>query len=315
MNSRNYWTYEKCKEEALKYNTKTEFQLKSKGAYNSSRNNGWFIDICSHMINIKNIETKSYRYWTYERCKEAALNYKTRTEFKKNSPGAFKSSKKNKWCDEICSHMIIPKKQIHNYWIFDKCKEEALKYDTKLEFKNNSKAYYSAARNFWIDEICSHMPDRYYKYSKEECLIEALKYKTRTDFRKNSISIFGCSVKNNWVDEICSHMVLIGNKYNRCIYAAEFSDNHVYVGLTYNMENRIKEHIKKGRKSSVYNHILNTGLIPEFKKLTEYLDVNIASKLEGDKLEEYIKNGWISLNKNKCGAIGGYNLSEKNGTV
>ena len=304
--SRNYWTYERCKEEALKYKTKTEYQKNSKGSYNSSRNNGWFDEICSHMIN--HIDNKSYGYWTYERCKEEALKYKTRTEFKKNSAGACKSSIVNKWYEEICLHMIIPKKRIHNYWTYERCKEEALKYKTKLEFKINSKAYYPSIRKFWINDICSHMPSRYYEYSKEECLKEALKYKTRTDFRENSVSIFGCCVKNNWIDELCNHMNRVGNKYNRCIYAAEFPDNHVYVGLTYNLDNRIKDHY---RKSSVYEYIIKTGLKPKFKKLTEYLDVNIASILEGDKLNEYIRNGWISLNKNKCGAIGGYNLNEK----
>lgn len=35
------WWYESCKEEALKYKTRSEFAVKSKGAYDVSRKNGW----------------------------------------------------------------------------------------------------------------------------------------------------------------------------------------------------------------------------------------------------------------------------------
>jgi predicted GIY-YIG superfamily endonuclease len=53
-------------------------------------------------------------YWTYEKCKEEALKYKHKTEFKKGSGGAFTSSLRNGWYEEICSHMIFnaPK----NHW-------------------------------------------------------------------------------------------------------------------------------------------------------------------------------------------------------
>jgi hypothetical protein len=45
-----YWTFDKCKEEALKYNIKELFK-NSAGAYNAARRNNWMVEICSHMIN------------------------------------------------------------------------------------------------------------------------------------------------------------------------------------------------------------------------------------------------------------------------
>jgi hypothetical protein len=45
----NYWTKEKCAEEALKYKTKSEFQKKSSGAYEATRRNIWLNEICQHM--------------------------------------------------------------------------------------------------------------------------------------------------------------------------------------------------------------------------------------------------------------------------
>jgi len=42
-------------------------------------------------------------------------------------------------------------------WSKEKCQEEALKYNTKSEFKSKSLAYSPAWKNGWLDEICSHM--------------------------------------------------------------------------------------------------------------------------------------------------------------
>jgi hypothetical protein len=43
------------------------------------------------------------------------------------------------------------------YWSFEMCREEALKYNTKYEFKLNSVAYSAASKKKWINQICSHM--------------------------------------------------------------------------------------------------------------------------------------------------------------
>ena len=54
-----YWTYDKCKECALKYKHRKDFKLKSGGAYSSARNNNWLNDICSHME-----YNKPKRWWS-----------------------------------------------------------------------------------------------------------------------------------------------------------------------------------------------------------------------------------------------------------
>ena len=100
------WTYEKCKEEALKYKSRYEFVKTSKGAYESSAKHKWLDDVCSHMIPTQ----KPTGYWSYKNCKEEALKYKTRTEFQNNASGAYNSSLKHNWLDEICSHMVRTQK-------------------------------------------------------------------------------------------------------------------------------------------------------------------------------------------------------------
>ena len=98
----NYWTKEKCAEEALKYKTRKEFSDKNGSAYGKSRKNKWLNEICIHMVEI----LKPVRYWTKERCQEEALKYTTRNDFRKKSPSAYNASLKKNWLNDICGHVL-----------------------------------------------------------------------------------------------------------------------------------------------------------------------------------------------------------------
>lgn len=147
-------------------------------------------------------------------------------------------------------------------------------------------------RNFW---------------GKDNCMEAALKYNTRSEFKFDEPSAYISARKNGFLDEICSHMIKLGNKNRRCIYSHEFSDNCVYIGLTGNPQKRIIWR-KNNKKDSVTKHILKTGLTPKYKQLTDFLDINEASILEGTFLQKYLKDGWNILNIVKTGGIGGDNL-------
>ena len=140
-------------------------------------------------------------------------------------------------------------------------------------------------------------------WNKENCHKEALKYKNRTEFYKNSSSAYYSSHKNNWIDEICIHMIKIGNKYKRLIYLYKFSDDYVYIGLTYNSNKRKTNHLNN-EKSPVYKHMKKTSLIPEYCELTDYLPIDKAVKKEIEYISEYKKNGFKLLNKNRGGGLG-----------
>ena len=144
-------------------------------------------------------------------------------------------------------------------------------------------------------------------WTKERCHAESLKYKHRKEFQKGCCSAYNTALKNKWLDEICSHMTVIGNLKNRCIYAIEFSDNFVYIGLTYDITRRLKRHLED-TKSKVYIHKLETGIEPVIYKLTDYINYEVASKLEGDYLNKYKENNWNILNYAKTGGLGGNNL-------
>ena len=143
------WDYDTCKKEALKYKTRNEFCKGCSGAYRSSCINGWLDEVCSHMIELM----KPKGYWSKENCRKEALKYKSRYEFLKESRSAYNSSWKNKWLDEVCSHMIELIKP-SGYWSKENCRKEALKYKSRYEFyKGSRSAYSSSMRNGWVDEF------------------------------------------------------------------------------------------------------------------------------------------------------------------
>lgn len=249
---------------------------------------------------------KAYKKWTEETCQKEALKYNTRIEFCKKAKGAYNFAYANKIQDKICSHMKPISKQTK--WTKELCHERALKYNSRYKFSVYDKnAYNFSLSHGWINEVCSHMvprfkPNKY--WSKQRCQEEALKYKTRTEFRNNSTGAASAAQKHGWIDEICSHMKAASNMlYKRVVYAFEFEDNHVYVGLTCNMNNRKNSHFTE-KKSAVYRHMEKTGLIPKLV-VGESMTQEQAKVEEGLLLNKYKNKNWNILNKAKTGGLGG----------
>ena len=192
----------------------------------------------------------------------------------------------------------------HGYWTKERCSEEVLKYETRSAFFSGSAgAYHAAHVHGWLDEVCSHMKDLKTHYSKEECAIEATNYETKTEFAKKSPIYYSHAIRKGYMNEICTHMKKLGNPVERAIYAYEFQDHHVYIGLTSDIERRRKEHLH-AKNSAVYKYIKNSNCLYEFKVLTGYLPFDEAALVEDEKIFEYADRGWILLNKKRGGDLG-----------
>jgi predicted GIY-YIG superfamily endonuclease len=184
-------------------------------------------------------------------------------------------------------------------WAKEECIKASLNYEKRSDFeKNHRGAYMSALRNNWLDEVCSHMkPVKI--WTEIECHIESLKYDSRSKLSLNNASVYKKIIKNGWV-YMFSHM---SNNYvndKRCIYVYEFSDNHVYIGLTKDIERRNQQHMIKG---TVFNHLKKCSDF-NFIKLTDYLEIDYAINKEIEYVNLYKKNGFSILNKIKAGGIG-----------
>jgi hypothetical protein len=293
--TKNYWTFEKCREVAAKCRTTEEFEKKYKRVFKYALLNGWISKLYKYIKNPN-------RIWFYDNCKEEALKYKSRREFSKKASGAYKVACKEGWLDDICKHMprlgnrcnkciyvylfsdncayvgltynmderqkqrdvdltdpvtvhiaktgLIPTKtQLTDYddveiiskledvyiekykadgwkmlntrkggaiggapkWTFNKCKKEASKYNSRVEFQKNSNGAYSRAQlEGWLDEICKHMVRPVVhnkKWTFEICQEEALKYKTKIEFDTQNHLCYKAAYKMGWLDIICKHMI------------------------------------------------------------------------------------------------------------
>ena len=98
-----YWTLERCIEDAKQYTSRHQWKRASGGAFNRASRNGWLDLCCEHMTD----RSKQGRptCWTLKRCKEDALQYGGRNEWKRGSPGAYNAAQLKGWLDECCAHM------------------------------------------------------------------------------------------------------------------------------------------------------------------------------------------------------------------
>lgn len=82
----NYWTKERCYEEAKKYVSFKEFKNGSSGAYHRAYDEGWLKDY--DWLDVSNAK------WRKERCREEASKYPNRSQFWINSRSAYNRSRK-----------------------------------------------------------------------------------------------------------------------------------------------------------------------------------------------------------------------------
>lgn len=188
-------------------------------------------------------------------------------------------------------------------WSHKLVTEEAKKFSSRNKFSVNSRgAYCYATRHNIINEICSHMkaPDRTRKWTKEKIIKEALKYNRRVDFKKKSSGAYKSARKRGIIDNVCLHMKKQGNLARRKLYAFEFPDKSVYVGLTLDYNKRYNGHMNKSKiiieKTNKIGHT--------FIMFNELFSVNIVGKKEEELINSYKLKGWKILNKYKAGGLG-----------
>ena len=192
-----FWSHKTIKEKALKYKTLIDFSQNDSGAYNAARKLGILSTVTSHMKR-QRVTKGSY---TTESMLKTAKKFKTRQEFKINSPAVYCAALKSGEMNFICSHMESRGKWNHKKDI----EKEAKKYSSRYEFQRLSQsAYNSAIRNGWLDDVCSHMlaPHKVsVKWTYDTSKIAASKCKGRHDFGKKYGRAYDLARKNGWLDE------------------------------------------------------------------------------------------------------------------
>lgn len=201
----NYWTLERCKAEAGKFNTRTQWQDNSGSSYLTAQRRGWLEECCAHMVSI----IKPSGFWTLERCMEDASHYSTRKNWSDAKGGAYNIASQNGWLELCCAHMEQIRRP-HGYWTREACIEDAKRFNSRSEWADQSSAAYAAAsRGGWLKEATKHMGGRKQhpvSWTLERCLEDGRRFKTRHEWQTKSRAGYRAAHRNGWIEQCCAHM-------------------------------------------------------------------------------------------------------------
>lgn len=291
-----YWTKERCRKIASGFSNTTEFRKAYPYVYARAKKMGWLDEMCSHMVRL--FAPKGY--WnSKDNCIREAKKYKTRTSFARNAPTAYQRCLDNGW-DEAFSEMRQIMNCSHSY---EECAAIALRCNSQAQMRREYPKQYSYAHNHgFLKDIFGHLP-KILPVTEQQARDAASKCKLRQEFRIRFPREYRYTVNHHLLDDICKDMLVMHDMSRRCVYAFEFPDRHVYVGLTCNVERRKHEHNSE-TKSAVFLYKQESGLNPKFVIKVDYTDFYKAKELEGIILRNYTDNNWIALNRTGTGGIG-----------
>jgi predicted GIY-YIG superfamily endonuclease len=195
-----------------------------------------------------------------------------------------------------------------NFWTEDRVIEAARKFKSYSEFLATNYPAYRAAQRFGLlvkvrKLLKSSIKEKNY-WNLERVSSEAKKYKTRNDFYNSSYSAHQAARRLGVLDHVCRHMERNGNKFTRAIYAIEFTDKSVYVGLTMRYHRRLKDHLSSDSSVGAKMRATKHKII----LFENWQCPDDAAKAERETIEKYRKSGWKVLNRMPAGALGGKTL-------
>lgn len=260
-----------------------------------------FLNIVFLFIEKVNIMAKL----TLEKCKEIASQYFYKKDLITNYYSVYKKIKKEKW-DNVCFSHMRAAPSVHKIYSYNVCQQVVSNYNTLQEFRQKEPPVYNAIiRNRWNELLEKLSKGKNYPngYTYEMCKNKASEFEYLKDFRVMAAPYYRRVLKCQWLD-ILDGLKRTSSNYKRLIYAYEFPIlNKAYIGLTYNISNRNKEHHLRG---TLFNFTKENG-IKDFKPkiLEDNIDYNIAGEREEFYMQEYIKKGWKLINKARAGSLGG----------
>ena len=198
-----YWNKERCKEVAIQYEYRNEFQENCGSGYNACLNNGWLDEVCSHM----KVSAHGYYHCVYvisNKRKNLAYIGITRQLFNARMD-AHRNKDNNSNSRKISRLKDTKFIQLTDYLYKG---DEVKDIETKTVEDYRNKGF----------KILNHM-DRLGGtgtekriYTDEIIFKEAKKYKTRVEFKTKSPRIYDAAVKQRLLDQTCSHMRGIAKK-------------------------------------------------------------------------------------------------------
>ena len=302
INKKKWNNKETIIKEVKNYNTYNEWVLGSPSSYRAARR----LNLIKFIQN--NFLPKSRRDdFDNDFIIKDAQKYNSRVDWIKNSKSTYSAAKKKNILDEACRHMIASREK-KKWKDKETIIEEVKNYKTYKEWIYSSPSSYRAARRLNLIKFIQNnfLPkSRRDDFDNDFIIKDAQKYKSRVDWIRNSQSAYNAARKKNILDEACRHMIALGNLKKRCLYIIGVKNtNIIYVGLTYNFQKRLSSHFLRTKKiKEILQKFGKENIFTE--KITDYLNVDVASNLEKIKIKEYKEKGYKVLNTSKGGGTGG----------
>lgn len=160
------------------------------------RNEGW------NMLNSAKAGAIGYgkkrKSYTKEYCIDIANKYTSQKKFNEDYPNLFRYIRKNKWFNELFSHVSDFKINIEEL-TYDECFEKAKLFKNKSEFKKVYHPYYKKSEiEGWFIEFFGEPDTKPFRYwydfeIRKACASEC---KTRMDYKNKHMSSYSISVKH-----------------------------------------------------------------------------------------------------------------------
>lgn len=197
---------------------------------------------------------KKVSKWTEQLVFDESKKYTTKSDFFRNSSGAYQAAKKLGVFEKACEHMKSKK------WTLESLKAEALNYTTRSDFMRGSRsAHVMASRLGLIEQISSHMDTKQEKWSADKAIAIASNYTSLIQFRDEQPNAYAASIRYG-----VHHIVSSGMHCRRT-----WSNDEIHeLALGFNTvgEFRIK-------CNNQYMYASNRGIL---SKITSHMNASVA---------------------------------------
>ena len=189
------WTFEKAYKIAQAFQTVNEMCEEYEYLYKISKARGWLEKF--DWFRGQEIRIEKATKWTEEVCREEALKYTSRKEFRRMCEGAYNKAKEMGWLE---SYDWLAYNKLLKEWDYESCKKEAMKYPNRNEFgKRSHGAYKRSLQEGWLDDFYPNPLRRLLDY--ETCKRLASQYSTPFELLKADRSLHGTIKKKGWMKD------------------------------------------------------------------------------------------------------------------
>lgn len=194
----NYWSYERCYNEARKFTSLVEFRKNSTSAYGSARKNGWLGDFTwleKRAVSDKPIYVV-YRYYDEEtNSVYVGLANNMKRRHKEHCNGVIKRGERRYDVVYKFFHSLrkdVPEPLILKDGLFA---DDAQNYEELFieQYKNDGLTVLNLAKAGSLGAGG--------KWTKDACYNEAKKYKTRSEFKRDNGSAYQSAMRNGWIND------------------------------------------------------------------------------------------------------------------